>query len=72
MPTSTPVPTRIAPQAAITATRALIGPTCGEELASDIVEVIRPHLEYPYVEMIKALRAELETAKAEIERLRAA
>lgn len=68
---NTPVPARIPPQAAVTAARAMIGNSCTDELALDVVETIRPHLEYPYVALIQSLRIDLEAANLEIERLRA-
>lgn len=60
---------RITPQAAVVAVRAFIGEGCTEETATDIVEIIRPHLEFPYVALVESLRAELMQAREEIVRL---
>lgn len=35
-------------QAAVTAARAALGPQVGEDVAVDVVEVVRPHIERPY------------------------
>jgi GH18 family chitinase len=67
MPASTT--NRIAPQAAVTAVRAMLGSTVAEDVAIDVIEVIRPHLDAPYVALIESLRAELNQAREEIARL---
>lgn len=48
-------------QAALTAVRAVLG--CTEEVAADIVEIVRPHIEQP-------LRSALARALEENQRLR--
>ena len=67
-----PVSSRIIPQDALVAAKALIGNNCSDELAVDVVEVVRGHVEYPYAAYIADLHAELAEARAEIERLKSA
>lgn len=62
---------RITNQAAVTAARATIGNGCPEDLAVEVIEVVRPHLEAPLFAIVKALQNELADARAEIARLSA-
>lgn len=66
---SAPMHNRITPKAAVVAVQAVIGDGCQEDLAVDVVEVVRPHLESPYVALIETLRRELSSARDEIARL---
>lgn len=67
MPESTG--SRITNQAAIIAVRATIGNNCSEDLAVEVIEVVRPHLEAPIFAIVKALQKELADARGEIVRL---
>lgn len=67
MPESTG--SRITNQAAVVAVRATVGNGCPEELAVEIIEVVRPHLEAPIFTIVKALQKELAEAREEIARL---
>ncbi|MBU6200619.1 MAG: hypothetical protein KJS90_01310 [Acidobacteria bacterium] len=67
MPDSTG--SRVTNQAAVVAVRATVGSGCSEDLAVEIVEVVRPHLEAPIFSIVKALQKELSDARAEIARL---
>ena len=67
MPASTT--NRITPQAAVAAVRAMLGSGCTEDVAIDVIEVLRPYLDTPYVALIESLRAELTQAREEIARL---
>jgi hypothetical protein len=67
-----PVTTRIIPEAAIVAAKAMIGNNCSDELAIDVVEVVRGHVEYPYAAYIADLHIKLDEARAEIKRLKSA
>jgi|LakMenE18May11ns_1017448.scaffolds.fasta_scaffold6165519_1 hypothetical protein len=67
MPESTG--SRITNQAAIIAVRATIGNSCSEDLAVEVIEVVRPHLEAPIFAIVKALQKELADARGEIVRL---
>lgn len=60
---------RITNQAAIVAVRATIGNNCPEDLAVEVIEVVRPHLEAPIVAIVKSLQKELAEAREEIARL---
>jgi hypothetical protein len=66
-----PAPTtnRITPQAAVAAVRAMLGSACTEDVAIDVIEVVRPYLDAPYVALIESLRGELNQAREEIVRL---
>jgi len=64
--------TRITNQAAVTATRAIIGNNCSVDLAVDVIEAVRPHIESPLFDRVKSLQSDLAAAHAEIDRLRAA
>jgi len=67
MPESTG--SRVTNQAAVVAVRATIGGNCPEDLAVEVVEVVRPHLESPLVALVRALQKELADAREEIARL---
>jgi len=60
---------RITNQAALIAVRATVGNGCSEDLAVEIVEVVRPHLEGPIFAVVKSLQKELAEAREEIARL---
>ena len=60
---------RITNQAAVTAVRATLGKSCSDEMAVEIIEVVRPHLESPLFMIVKSLRKELAQAREEIARL---
>jgi len=60
---------RITNQAAIVAVRATVGSGCSEDLAIEIIEVVRPHLESPIFATVKSLQKELAAAREEIARL---
>jgi hypothetical protein len=60
---------RITNQAAVVAVRATVGNGCPEELAVEIIEVVRPHLEAPIFTIVKTLQKELAEAREEIARL---
>ena len=60
---------RITNQAAVTAVRAAVGGNCPEDLAIEVVEVVRPHLEAPLFAIVRALQKELADAREEIARL---
>ena len=66
---SSPTTNRITPQAAVIAVRAMLGPNCTDETATDVIEVIRPYLDTPYSALTESLRAELRQAREEIARL---
>lgn len=70
MPESTG--SRITNQAAVVAVRATIGGNCSEDLAVEVVEVVRPHLEAPIFAVVRTLQQELAEARAEIARISAA
>jgi hypothetical protein len=67
MPESTG--SRITNQAAVVAVRATVGNGCPEELAIEVVEVVRPHIEAPIFSIVKSLQKELAEAREEIARL---
>ena len=67
-----PVTSRIVPEAAIVAAKAMVGNGCTDELAMEIVEVVRVHVEYPYAAYIAQLHEELAAARAEIVSLQSA
>lgn len=67
-----PVASRILPEAAVVAAKAMIGNNCSDELAADVVEVVRGHVEYPYAAYIAQLHQELEQARAEIKKSKSA
>lgn len=60
---------RITNQAAIVAVRATVGSGCSEDLAIEIIEVVRPHLESSIFAIVKSLQKELAEAREEIARL---
>lgn len=64
-----PVTSRIVPEAAVVAAKAMVGNSCTDELAVEIVEVVRVHVEYPYAAYIAQLHEEITEARAEIARL---
>ncbi len=61
-----PVTSRIIPEAAVVAAKAMVGNGCTDELATEIVEVVRVHVEFPYAAYIAQLHEELAAARAEI------
>lgn len=67
MPESTG--SRITNQAAVVAVRATIGSGCSEDLAIEVIEVVRPHLEAPIFTIVKSLQKELAEAREELLRL---
>lgn len=57
-------PTRAVNDAAITAVRAMVGETCDRDMALDIIEVLRPHLEQAWAIRVKQLEEKISELQA--------
>lgn len=59
-----PQPTRAVSNEAIIAVRAMVGETCDRDMALDIIEVLRPHLEHAWAIRVKQLEEKISELQA--------
>lgn len=59
-------PNRAVSDDAITAVRAMVGETCDRDMALDIIEVLRPHLEHAWALRVKQLEEKIKELQAKV------
>lgn len=63
-PEQVPQSIRVVSNEAIIAVRAMVGETCDRDMALDIIEVLRPHLEQAWVIRVKQLEEKISALQA--------